>query len=354
MKIVISFIFCSGMVFTLYAQQWSGNNNTTDAISRTGSVGIGTSSPQGPLQVNQVRPIIFKNNGGNGIYGSEIGFNAVLNTSVVPNQFKKLGGTGQYGGASMAVDYSGNILFQMYNAETEMESTINFNPQIAFLNNGNLGLGTSSPLGKVQIFNSLAYNANETATSQDHILLNANDPGNGGYFGGITWESSGRRRASIVATREHSDADYVGIAFFTKGPDGPGSMSESMRISRDGNVGIGTINPDAKLAVKGSIHTQEVRVDLTGAVTPDYVFEKDYNLLSLSELETYINQNKHLPEVPSAKEMEADGLNLKEMNLLLLKKVEELTLHLIEMNKKYDVQGEKIGNLESKLKTIKP
>jgi hypothetical protein len=101
----------------------------------------------------------------------------------------------------------------------------------------------------------------------------------------------------------------------------------------NGNVGIGTNNPDAKLAVKGHIHTQEVRVDLTGAVAPDYVFEKEYELLPLSELETYINQNKHLPEVPSAKEMEKEGLNLKEMNLLLLKKVEELTLHLIEMKK---------------------
>jgi hypothetical protein len=67
---------------------------------------------------------------------------------------------------------------------------------------------------------------------------------------------------------------------------------------------------------------------------PDYVFEKDYNLLPLSELETYINQNKHLPEVPSAKEMEAEGLNLKEMNLMLLKKVEELTLHILNQEKR--------------------
>jgi hypothetical protein len=99
-----------------------------------------------------------------------------------------------------------------------------------------------------------------------------------------------------------------------------------------GNVGIGTANPDNKLTVKGIIHAEEVRVDMT-VPGPDYVFEKDYNLLPLSELETYIAQNKHLPEVPSAKEMEVDGLNLKEMNLILLRKIEELTLHLIEQNK---------------------
>jgi hypothetical protein len=106
-----------------------------------------------------------------------------------------------------------------------------------------------------------------------------------------------------------------------------------MRITHDGSVGIGTTTPGSfKLAVNGKIWSQEVNVAMTNP-GPDYVFEKEYDLLPLSELETYINQNKHLPEVPSAKEMEKDGLNLKEINLLLLKKVEELTLHLIEVKK---------------------
>lgn len=103
-----------------------------------------------------------------------------------------------------------------------------------------------------------------------------------------------------------------------------------------GNVGIGTTNPDAKLAVKGDIHTQEVRVDVTGAMVPDYVFEKGYNLLSLPELQTFIEENKHLPEVPSSTEMETNGLQLKEMNLILLKKVEELTLYLIAQQKEIE------------------
>lgn len=201
---------------------------------------------------------------------------------------------------------------------------------------GLVGIGTDAPNGKLNIYSASAFNSNEAATGQDHIILRANDPGNGGYFGGVTWESSGRRRASIVATREHSDSDYVGIAFLTQGVDGPGPMYESMRITRYGNVGIGTSAPDAKLTVKGDIHTKEVRVDMAGAVAGDYVFEKEYELLSLSELERYIIANKHLPEIPSAKQMDEVGLNLKEMNLLLLKKVEELTLHLIEMNKRVE------------------
>jgi hypothetical protein len=110
----------------------------------------------------------------------------------------------------------------------------------------------------------------------------------------------------------------------------------ALSINEDLNIGIGTNTPDAKLTVKGVIHTNEVRVDLKAPIQqgPDYVFEKDYDLLPLSALEAYIKANKHLPEVPSAKEMEANGLNLKDMNLLLLKKVEELTLHLIEQEKR--------------------
>jgi hypothetical protein len=115
-----------------------------------------------------------------------------------------------------------------------------------------------------------------------------------------------------------------------------------------GNVGIGTSNADEKLTVKGKIHTSEVRVDLQPNVAPDYVFENDYNLTPLSEVEKYIKANKHLPEVPSAKEMEANGMNLKEMNLILLKKVEELTLHLIELKKENESLRKRVNILEKK------
>jgi hypothetical protein len=92
-----------------------------------------------------------------------------------------------------------------------------------------------------------------------------------------------------------------------------------------GNLGIGTTAPNEKLTVNGTIYGREVRVDLN-VPGPDYVFEENYNLPSLTEVESYIKANKHLPEVPSAREMEEKGINLSEMNMLLLKKVEELTL----------------------------
>jgi hypothetical protein len=96
-----------------------------------------------------------------------------------------------------------------------------------------------------------------------------------------------------------------------------------------GNVGIGTSLPDAKLTVKGLIHTQEVKVDLQ-VPGPDYVFNEDYKLITLAEIKDYITKNHHLPEIPSAVQMEKEGLKLGDMNIKLLKKVEELTLYLIE------------------------
>jgi hypothetical protein len=120
-----------------------------------------------------------------------------------------------------------------------------------------------------------------------------------------------------------------------------------------GNVGIGTISPDEKLTVKGKIHTQEVRVDMAGPLVPDYVFAKDYNLKTLSEVEAYIKENKHLPEIPSANEIEKNGLRLAEMNMSLLKKVEELTLYAIEQEKKLNNQSTVIDSLKKENENFK-
>jgi len=126
--------------------------------------------------------------------------------------------------------------------------------------------------------------------------------------------------------------------------------------AENGYIGINTPNPDAMLTVKGSIHTQEVVVDLEGAVAPDYVFEKyfkgesllnpGYEFLSLSEIEAFIKKNHHLPKVPSATEIDEKGLSLKAMNLLLLEKVEELTLHAIAQQKLIESLSERIEKLE--------
>lgn len=122
---------------------------------------------------------------------------------------------------------------------------------------------------------------------------------------------------------------------------------------KDGKIGIGTTTPDELLTVKGKIHTQEVLVDLDGAVAPDYVFETYYNgfsemmpgysLISLEELEAFLKENNHLPNVPSAETMRTEGISLKEMNLILLQKIEELTLYTLQQQKEIDALKEKIS-----------
>jgi len=125
---------------------------------------------------------------------------------------------------------------------------------------------------------------------------------------------------------------------------------------KNGKIGIGTNKPDELLTVKGKIHTQEVIVDLKGAVAPDYVFQKyytgasslapAYTMPSLKELSVYIEENHHLPKIPSAETLSNEGMELKKMNLLLLEKVEELTLHTIAQQEQLEILKERLSALE--------
>ncbi|MEP1490168.1 MAG: fibronectin type III domain-containing protein [Algibacter sp.] len=99
-----------------------------------------------------------------------------------------------------------------------------------------------------------------------------------------------------------------------------------------GRVGIGTDTPDEKLAVNGNIHTKEIRVDLND--WPDYVFTNKHQLPTLKEVENHIKENGHLPNIPSAKDVKENGLLLGDMNAKLLEKIEELTLYIIQMEKR--------------------
>ena len=136
------------------------------------------------------------------------------------------------------------------------------------------------------------------------------DPNGGGSGGQTVWATNG------------SDINYV-----------------------DGNVGIGTTTPGTyKLAVNGKIHTKEVKVDLVGWA--DYVFVEDYELPTLEEVKKYIAEQGHLINIPSAKEVEANGIELGEMNKLLLEKIEELTLYILGQEKKILLQQKQITALK--------
>ena len=107
-----------------------------------------------------------------------------------------------------------------------------------------------------------------------------------------------------------------------------------------GSVGIGTPitnNPNSyKLAVNGKIGAKDLQIETSSTTWPDYIFEKSYDLPALSEVEKYVNENKHLEGMPSAEDVKKNGYSVNELNEALLKKVEELTLYVIKQQKQID------------------
>ncbi|PRD44535.1 hypothetical protein [Sphingobacterium haloxyli] len=118
-----------------------------------------------------------------------------------------------------------------------------------------------------------------------------------------------------------------------------------------GNVGIGKVNPTDRLEVNGTIRAKEIKVET--ANWPDYVFAEDYELPSLDFIRAYIAEHGHLPEMPSAAEVGREGIALGEINALLLKKIEELTLLLMEKDDQLKKQGDAIDKLSSEMEIVR-
>ncbi|MEZ2339426.1 hypothetical protein AB6735_27535 [Mucilaginibacter sp. RCC_168] len=173
---------------------------------------------------------------------------------------------------------------------------------------GNLGLGTTAPAAKLD------------------ITVSASNFTNNIKFGDATPGYLAAGTTGIFMSNN------VGSPVFT--------------VLHTGNVGIGQTNPQNKLDVNGTMHAKAVIIDLNG--WSDYVFKKEYQLPSLSEVKSYIDQNQHLPEIPSEQEMIKKGLDVSEMNKLLMKKVEELTLYLIEKDKELKELQQRVHGLEQK------
>ncbi|MEQ9062817.1 MAG: hypothetical protein RIE58_01480 [Vicingaceae bacterium] len=204
----------------------------------------------------------------------------------------------------------------------------------------------------------------------DAIITYSDNNGNSNTTKGLVIGSNGQSGFRIHPLKGiqiagyQSNADQVGMLdVFSNDCDREGIRSYTYCSSPDQRIYSGghyytdpgsngeqpTYNYTTNFVVyeSGRVRAREVIVDnLTN--WPDYVFEKDYQLKDLSEVEAYINENGHLPEVPSAKEIEENGIDLGEMNAVLLRKIEELTLHILKQEKRFVEQDKRLSKIESK------
>jgi hypothetical protein len=219
-------------------------------------------------------------------------------------------------------NYIGSITIQLGAAYLVSAINLKFENAYGFnIEGSNGGVTYTSILTATATSTTQTQNLITTPNTFTHIRINITSVVSSTYCGiyDIAIFSSAPPLMTTIADKVQSNGNYPLVLNAT-----------------GGNVGIGTLYPGSfKLAVEGKIGAREVNV-LTGP-WPDYVFDVNYDLLSLTEVESFIKLNKHLPGVPAASHVEMNGVNLGEMNTLLMKKVEELTLYLIELKNVNDM-----------------
>ncbi len=151
-----------------------------------------------------------------------------------------------------------------------------------------------------------------------------------------------KQTAKNVIFNLNNSANDGNNAFFF----GDSQNTRTLSILNNGRVGIGTGTPDSELSVNGTVHARKVLVDLVG--WPDFVFAKNYQLPTLIEVEKHIKEEGHLQNIPDAKEVEENGVELGEMTSKLLQKIEELTLYTIEQQKLIEKLQKDLEELKKK------
>jgi hypothetical protein len=295
-------------------------------VANTGNVGIGTDIPTQKLDVNGTA-LLRNGNSSAGFTNDQIlfGWN---NTSSFKHSIK----TRHHSGVALdnAID------FYTWKQGTDNGDAVGTQHVMTLNGQGNVGIGTTAPTHKLSV-NGDALVGQESNGSG--IIIRNNQAG---VF---------KNDFLVVGKTDHT---YLGnyqslpIGIYT------GNV-ERMRISADGNVTIGTTLTPAgyKLAIGGDVIAERVVVKLQASGWPDYVFTPTYHLSTLPEVEKFIEQNHHLPNVPSAKEVADKGIDVGAMNTKLMEKIEELTLYLIEQNKKLESIEKKNVELENAIKSIK-
>ncbi|MGY4538171.1 hypothetical protein ACVW0P_002591 [Mucilaginibacter sp. UYNi724] len=298
----------------------------------TGNVGIGTISPASPLEVYKQFPSGSSGTGlkvtangsgssnGTTIYGAQI----VAATAPASGSTQTIYGldvsaSGLGTGPSPVIGINSNTILSRLSGST---TTSYFGGR--FIITGETGASTASNISSYGLYGEVANTTAGGEISNSYgVYGKATTVNTATAYGGYFTASGGATNYAVYsAAGTNYFNDVVGI-------------------------GTTTLPIGYKLAVNGNVIATSVTVKVYNQ-WPDYVFHKSYNLPPLTEVKEYIDKNHHLPEMPSAAQVEKDGLNLGETNKLLTKKVEELTLYLIEQNKRI----EKLEAAEKKKKRL--
>ncbi len=292
------------------------------------------------------------------------------------------------GSPEYLLDVAGSIHFtgQLYDSEGLFKtSKWEEDGDNIYYNSGNVGIGTSNPNTKLEVngkVKATQLQITQNAGSDKILMSDANgnamwmnmpavDDGdwftnsNGGIYHNNSWVGIGVSNPAarfelyggdmligtsvkkfILHTTWSNGKFIIAPAIINNGT-ASGEWDKSFTLFEDGNVGIGFTDKDealAKLTVKGNILAKEVKVKLNAGGGADFVFDNDYKLPDLKETEDFVLMNKHLPDIPSADEMVEQGIDLGDMQIKLLQKIEELTLYVIELKKENEVIRGKFKN----------
>ena len=296
-------------------------NGIGDSYFNGGNIGIGTNAPNEKLHISgsgNVKALV-ESSDGHAYYVIE---GASSMGSFVDYHRK---GDGRVWHTGLR-NGNNNFEFRLNN-----QSTV-----LTLKDDGHVGIGTTNPFQKLSLIDGQVFLGHSSPNLVESGRLRFSEYTN--TFQGAFIHYNGSTNIFNIGIHQTNDSNIT-------------NDYNAISIRRDnGNVGIGTTAPDSKLAVNGTVHAKEVKVDLIG--WPDFVFEKDHELRTLEEVEEHIEENGHLPEIPSEAEVTENGINLGEMNAKLLQKIEELTLYLIEQNKELKNAQTEILELKEKISQL--